>query len=394
MSGRSPVAGALLSVGSMAGGAVLAILPTVTLSVSSVLAGQQRLTPHEQGLIANAVTIGLFVGQLLFAWVVESRLSSTGTTRRVVVPRAVTAMGLAAGALMVAFPTQAWAIMLAVPLALGSLEVGRGVSVAERRDHREILSSAAVGLGAAAGLGAAVLFGQSWGFIPVGVGVACAALVRGRRIGHEPSPPDPRIRRWVVTDTAITGAALPAINMLTLALLGPEASVLFAAVSTVTGLLAIPLTFLRLRLLKAHAGRDIALAAAAVLAATIALLILDLTGVFGLIFGAAWQAQSLLAPLLVASAWRAASLPTTLPFAALRRAGRAKMLTFLRALVTLITLVLCVLGVTAGALVWVFAGLLVSELISAVIYETAYRRHAGASSWRSTAEDAPAASTS
>ncbi|MFT3876815.1 MAG: hypothetical protein QM708_10405 [Propioniciclava sp.] len=386
MSARSPLAGALLSAGSMAGGAVLAILPTVALAVSAGLAQRGLMTPQQQGLIANAVTIGLYTGQLLFAWIVESRLSSTGTARRVVVPHAVTAMGLVAGALMAAFPTQGWAIMLAVPLALGCLEVGRGVSVAERRDHREILSSAAVGLGAAAGLGASILAGQSWGFVPVGIGIAAAALVRGRPVGHRASPVVPQIRRWVVADTAITGAALPAINMLTLFLLGPQASVLFAAVSTVTGLLAIPLTFLRLRLLKAHAGRDIVLASSAVVAATVALLILDVTGVFGLLFGAAWQAQSLLAPLLVASAWRAAALATTLPFAALRRAGRAKLLTFLRALVTLITLGLCVLGVLAGALVWVFAGLLASELASAAIYEAAHRRVAGASSWRSDGE--------
>jgi hypothetical protein len=114
--------------------------------------------------------------------------------------------------------------------------------------------------------------------------------------------------------------------------------------------------------------------AGAALAAVAVLLVLEATGLFGFIFGTAWTGSATLLPLLVACAWRAASLATTIPFAALRRRGEVRLLTGLRAVVSALTFALAAVGLLAGSLTAVFLGLLLAELASAVVYEVARRR--------------------
>jgi hypothetical protein len=114
--------------------------------------------------------------------------------------------------------------------------------------------------------------------------------------------------------------------------------------------------------------------AASVVAAVVALLVLEFVGAFGFIFGSAWTESATLVPLLLACAWRAASLATTIPFAALRRAGAVRLLTGLRAIVSVITFALAAIGLALGSLAAVFLGLLVAELSSALVYEVARRR--------------------
>ena len=63
------------------GGVSLAVIPAATVSISSRL-----FTVDEQGFLAVAVLVATFAGQLTFAVVVESRLSSAATERRVVFP--------------------------------------------------------------------------------------------------------------------------------------------------------------------------------------------------------------------------------------------------------------------------------------------------------------------
>jgi len=111
-----------------------------------------------------------------------------------------------------------------------------------------------------------------------------------------------------------------------------------------------------------------------VLAAVVALLVLEFTGVFAFVFGEAWTESATLVPLLLACAWRAASLATTIPFAALRRAGEVRLVTGLRAAVSVLTFALAALGLAAQSLSAVFLGLLAAELASAVVYEVARRR--------------------
>ena len=359
--------GAAMSLITLLGGVSLAVIPAATVAISA-----RQFTLDEQGAIAVAVMLATFVGQVTFAVVVESRLSSAATARRVTFPLWLAALSVLT-AIIVGFNSgSAVVLCVALPILLASLEVGRGVSVAERLDTREIWASVLVGSGALAGVLVAFT-AQTWGMIPLVAGIALATCVRSLPVSHQPSRPDPAVMGWVVADTSITGVIYPLLNVMILALIGPAQAIIFTAISTVSGLLAIPLNFLRLRLLKEHSRLDIGVSGLALLGAAVALGMLEATGAFGFIFGSAWSLSDTALPLAVACAWRATSILTTIPFAALRRRGAVRLLTGLRAIVAAITFALAGLGLVTQNIVWVFGGMLVAELISAVIYETARR---------------------
>ena len=359
--------GAAMSLIALLGGVSLAVIPAATVAISA-----RQFTLDEQGFIAVAVMLATFVGQVTFAVVVESRLSSAATARRVTFPLWLAGLSILT-AIIVAFnSSNAVVLCVALPILLASLEVGRGVSVAERLDTREIWASVLVGSGALAGVLVAFT-AETWGMIPLVAGIALATCVRSLPVSHQPSRPDPAVMGWVVADTSITGVIYPLLNVMILAFIGPAQAIIFTAISTVSGLLAIPLNFLRLRLLKEHSRLDIGVSGLALLGAIVALGILEATGAFGFIFGSAWSLSDTALPLAVACAWRATSILTTIPFAALRRMGAVRLLTGLRAIVAAITFALAGPGLVTQNIVWVFAGMLVAELISAVIYEAARR---------------------
>ena len=359
---------ATLSLITLLGGVSLAVIPAATVAISSRL-----FSRPEQGVIAVAVMVATFAGQLTFAVVLESRLSSAATDRRVVFPLWLAGLALVAAVVIALNATNPVVLCLGLPLLIAALEVGRGVSVAERLDLREIWASIAVGLGALAGV-AAAFTGQDWALIPLVAGIALATLVRCLPVTHRASRHEPAVMSWVVADTAITGVIYPLLNVMILTLIGPGGAVLFTAIATVSGLLAIPLNFMRLRLLKEHSRLDIVVSAGAVVAAVVVLMMLELTGVLGFIFGGVWTGSAAVLPLVLACGWRAASLATTIPFAALRRMGEVRLLTGLRAAVSVIAFVLAGIGLALNSLSAVFLGLLIAELASAVVYELARRR--------------------
>lgn len=372
---RGRVAAATVSLVTLAGGATLAAVPATVIVISARL-----FTTEEQGWIAVAVLLATYAGQLVSATVVESRLGSPGTDRRVVVPVWLTVAGLVAALVTAALPPDPIRLAVALLIMLAALETGRQVAIAERLDRRELAASVLIGLGLVVAVVAAIL-GQPWALVPFAVGVAGAIAARGIRPGPPASRADPTVRRWIVADTAVTGVVIPLLNSVILAVLGPTEAVLFAAISTASGVLAIPLNFMRTRLLKEHSVLDIVASGIAVAGAFAALLVLHLTGVLGQLFGAAWTFEAATGTLLVACAWRAASLATSVPFAALRRAGHARLVAVLRAVVSAMTFALAIGGVAVGGLlqpggglIGAFAGLLVAELVSAGVYEVARRR--------------------
>lgn len=357
-----------MSLVTLLGGVSLAVIPAATVSIASHI-----FTLDEQGTVAVASMLATFAGQVTFAVVVESRLSSAATERRVVFPLWLAGLSLIAAIAVVANYQNPWVLSVALPVLVASLEVGRGVSVAERHDIREMWSALVVGLGALGGVLAAFA-NHTWALIPLVAGILAATVIRSIPVDHQASPPEPRVMGWVVTDVTVTGGVYPLLNATILGLLGPVQAVLFTSISTVSGLLAIPLNYMRLRLLKDHSRLDILLASASVVTAVVVIFICEWLGVFGFIFSRAWSASETALPLLVACLWRAASLATTIPFASLRRMGEAKRLTILRALVAGITFVAAVCTVATENLVWVFAVLFAGELLQAVVYEVSRRR--------------------
>ena len=363
-----PMKQAALSIISLAGGASLAVIPAATVSIASRI-----YSVAEQGVVAVAVMAATFTGQLAFAVIVESRLSSAGTTRRVVFPRWLGVLAIVAVVAVVVAPRSFVVLCVCLPVLLAALEVGRGVSVAERLDIREMWAAVSVGVGALAGV-AAAFSGAGWAIIPLVVGIAGATVIRSASVQHVASRPEPRVMGWVVTDVAITGGIYPAMNALILALLGPVPAVLFTSISTVSGLLAIPLNFMRLRLLKEHSRLDIVISSASVLVAILAIAGFEFAGVFDFVFGHAWTVSATAVPLGIACLWRAASLATTIPFAALRRMGRAKVLTLLRAAATVATFAGALGAIATQNLVWIFTVLLAGELLQAFLYALTLRR--------------------
>lgn len=369
----STVRQAALSVVSLVGGISLAVIPAATLSIASRTFGTTQ-----QGYVSVVVTASTFIGQLAFAALIESRLSSANTERRVVFPRWLAALSILASVLVALFFANPFVLCGALPVLVASLEVGRGVSVAERLDAREAWAAGLVGLGALGGISVAYLGGQ-WGFVPLVVGITAATLVRSIPISHTASKPEPTVVGWVLADVAITGIIYPILNTFVLLLIGPVGAVFFTAISTVSGLLAIPLNFMRLRLLKAHSAIDIWISAAAVLLATIVIGVLEVTGVLGFIFRGSWTIETTAVALAIACLWRAASLATTLPFATLRRSGHVRLLAVLRASCALATFVAGIAVIQLHNLTAVFVVMLLGELTQAATYEAARRRVAARS---------------
>lgn len=359
---------AIMSTITLIGGVSLAVVPATTVSISSRL-----FNTEEQGFIAVAVMVASLVGQLTFAIVVESRLSSPSTDRRVVFPLWLSVLSITTAIILMFSAQSALALVIALPVLIAALEVGRGVSVAEHLDRREVVASVAVGAGAITGV-IVGFFGQSWALLPLILGIIVATGVRCLPVSHKASHPDHFVMGWVVADTAITGAVYPLLNAMILGLIGPAQSVLFTAIMSVSGLLAIPLNFLRLRLLKEHSMTDIVVSAGAVVMAGLTLLALEMNGILGYIFGEAWRTDHTLSALLLACGWRSASLATTIPFAALRRRGEVRLLTGLRTVVAVLTFALAAVGLVLGSLSAVFTGLLIAELGSAALYEFKRRR--------------------
>jgi hypothetical protein len=349
-------------------GVSLSIVPPAILSISS-----NTFDVTSQGYLAVAVTSATFLSQLAFGAVVESRLSSPRGTRLVAVPVWTTVLGLVAAAVLVAGHGVPLVAAATLPFLFAALEIGRGVSVAEGYANRELGAAVALGLGAAAGVVLALVH-QTWGLVPMGIGIAAAILIRAVRAPAAAPSPDPGIRGWVLADVGLTGITYPVLNAVILGLVGPAEAAVFAAVSTVSGLLAIPLNFLRVRLLKEHSVLDIVVTSGALALAGAVIALAEASGLLGLAFGHVWTIAATALPLVVACLWRVATLFSAIPFAALRRAGRARLVMLLRGGSAILTFGLAVPSTLLGQIWIVFAALLVGELVLAMNCEIARRR--------------------
>jgi len=147
-------------------------------------------------------------------------------------------------------------------------------------------------------------------------------------------------------------------------------------ISTVAGAVEPILAYGRYRLL-AHGHRGELGAFSAVFAVGMAAVLVAAFGGLGsLIFGPAWHGVGV-AALLLAALWKTVMLLSTVPFAALRKAGRTVLVFWIRGGSTVVYLVISV-----GFLVlWrnttvIFLAFVVSEAITALVYHFAAVRGA------------------
>lgn len=269
----------LLTMGS---GVALSILPPAALSVSG-----NTLDPSDQGVVAVAVLTATFVGQVATGAIVEARLASPTTMRAVATPWWLSAVGVIGAAVLFLFPTSPIAIALALPALFSALEVGRSVAISEALSARETAAGVLLGVGAGLAVWQAIVGGLP-GFSILAVASALAILIRALGAPASAPPADPIVRRWVVSDVTFTGITFPVLNSVILGVLGSSAAAIFATVSTASGLLSIPLNFLRVRLLKEHSRREIVTTAVVVLIAIAAIAAAAALGLFSVLFGETW----------------------------------------------------------------------------------------------------------
>lgn len=356
-------------------GLALNVFPAIFIAIYA------RIAPIDtQGFLALALAIGVYIAQLLNAFVVEGRLATPDAHGELGLPLWVVLFTAGAAGLLIASPAVApSAVLLASATGvMTGLLMSRSIGVVTGDWRRE-------GFGASALIVASLL--ALWlahvqnphcvRVLAVGALLAVASRYRpGKGMPRQGFPPDVRRSAWVTAETAVVGAVQPAITSVVLVLVGPAASVTFRIITTVAGAVEPILAYGRYRLL-AHGHRgEIRSFVAVFVAGMAAVLIAAFGGLGSLVFGPAWANVGVVA-LLLGALWKVFTLVSTVPFAALRKAGMTVQVFWIRGVSTIVYLVVSV----AFLLVWkstvaIFLAFALSELITAIVYHCAAVRGA------------------
>ncbi len=164
------------------------------------------------------------------------------------------------------------------------------------------------------------------------------------------------------------GVVQPTIASVVLGLLGPTASVAFRVVSTVSGAVEPILAYGRYRLLAHGHKGEVAAFAAIFLTGMMIVLAAAFLGLGRLVFGPAWNDVGVVA-LLLACLWKGFTFLSTIPFAALRKAGATATVFWIRAASTLVYLAIGLAFLVAWRTnVAIFAAFLLAEMLTALLY--------------------------
>jgi hypothetical protein len=354
----------------VAAGLALNVFPAMFIAIYA------RIAPIDtQGFLALSLVVGVYVAQLLNAFIVEGRLATPDAEGEPGLPLWVVLFTGAAGALLVFGPAVApYAVLMTSSIGvMTGLLMARSIGVVSGEWKREGFAAAAL---IAASLIALWLAGQHnphcVRVLVIGAFLAVLARYRPRKtLPHMGFTPDVRRSSWVTAETAVVGAVQPAITSLLLVMVGPVASVTFRVISTVAGAMEPILAYGRYRLL-AHGHRgELATFVVVFAAGLAAVLALAFSGLASLIFGPAWRDVGP-AALLLACLWKAFMLLSTVPFAALRKAGKTVLVFWIRGASTVIYLAISV----GFLIVWqstdaIFLAFVVAELITALLYHYA-----------------------
>lgn len=367
-------------------GVALNIYPAMFLAVYA------RIAPIEtQGFLALSLAVGAYVAQLVNAFIVEGRLATPDADKRLTVPTWVVLLTLAAGGQLIAGPAVAGHVVLVSSCigVMNGLLIGRSIGVVNGNWKREGLAALALLVGGVISVVLAQHHNPHCVRV-LAVGAVLAVLVRYEPRKRGPFweiPPDLRKAGWVTAETAVVGVVQPAVTSVVLVMLGPAMSVTFRVISTVSGALEPILNYGRYRLL-AHGHRGELKSFAVVFVAGLAVVFIAAFGGLGsLVFNQAWRNVDV-PSMVLACLWKACTLVSTVPFAALRKAGETVTVFWIRCADTAIYMALSV-GVL---LVWksvtaIFVAFVLAEIAAAVLYHNGARRavpeYANAFGWRS-----------
>lgn len=341
-----------------------------------------RVAPIDnQGFLALSLAVGVYVAQLLNAFVVEGRLATPEADPNLSLPWWAALTSIVAGALLIAGPPVAHpaVLMLSSMGLMTGLLMSRTIGVVTGRWKRE--ASAATVLIAVCTV-ALVLSGtelREHSVRLLALGAVCATMTRfwpRTRTDRSGIPPDIRRSSWVTAETAMVGIVQPAMTSIVLVVMGPAASVAFRVISTVSGAVEPILSYGRYRLLAHGHKGELATFGAVFTAGMAAVVVGAFSGLGSLVFGTAWDNVGVTA-FLLACLWKSFMLAATVPFAALRKAGDTALVFRVRALSTIMYLVIGV----AFLLIWhsttaIFLSFVVAELITTVVYHCAATKDA------------------
>jgi hypothetical protein len=361
------------AVAQVVAGLALNAFPAIFLAVYA------RIAPIEaQGFLALSLAIGVYVAQLLNAFIVEGLLATPGVDHRLTLPTWTALLSAGSAAVLIAGPAVAHpAVLMISSIGLMSgLLMTRSIGMVRGDWQREAIAAIVL---IAAGTGALVLAINHNDHCVrlLAAGALLATLVRyqprGAR-GFSGMPPDVRRSGWVTAETAVVGAVQPAITSIVLVTMGPAASVGFRVISTVANALEPIIAYGRFRLLAHGHHGEVMIVVGIFVAGLAGVLAAAFGGLGSLIFGPAWANVGAVA-LVLACLWKGLMLTSTVPFAALRRAGETTIVFWVRAMSTVVYLAMGV-GFLLG---WhsntaIFLAFVLSETFTAVLYHVVARR--------------------
>lgn len=361
------------AVAQVVAGLALNAFPAIFLAVYA------RIAPIEaQGFLALSLAIGVYVAQLLNAFIVEGLLATPGVDHRLTLPTWTALVSAGSAAVLIAGPAVAHPAVLMISSVglMSGLLMTRSIGMVRGDWQREALAAIVL---IAAGTGALVLAIQHNEHCVrvLAAGALLATLVRyqprGAR-GFSGMPPDVRRSGWVTAETAVVGAVQPAITSIVLVTMGPAASVGFRVISTVANALEPIIAYGRFRLLAHGHHGEVMIVVGIFVAGLAGVLAAAFGGLGSLVFGPAWANVGAVA-LVLACVWKGLMLTSTVPFAALRRAGETTIVFWVRAASTVVYLAMGV-GFLLG---WhsntaIFLAFVLSETFTAVLYHLVARR--------------------
>ena len=354
---------AMSSLAMIGAGAAVAIVPATLQAV-----GARLFTTDQQAGIALAIGIGVFVSAVLNAVILEARLADPLIGVKSYLPIWATASGVVGGLLLIVAPTSPAFVSVAIPLIMTGLQLGRTHAITDHRWVSELVTAAVLGVGC---LTAFVVSSSAATLAVAILGVAVILAHAARAVGapHKVSK-RPSVSRasWVGAETAVVAMMPLALNAIVLLAMSAADAVAFRLVLTVLGILQPLLGYLRTRLLGHPSVRLTWVLSGMTTLALVSVVVADLAGLFEFIFSDSWDAVPLGA-LVAACGWKAVSIPSTIPFASMRRKGLVREVFIARSASTGIYLAL---GSAAAfgtqSLTSVYIAFMVAELTTFAIY--------------------------
>ncbi|MEV0897403.1 hypothetical protein [Actinoplanes sp. NPDC049802] len=347
----------------LAGSGASAAIPIATLAVAA-----QTMTPADQGMVALSLSVSAYVAQLTGAALIESRLAAAQHEIRL--PFWLFPVAAIGAAIIVLGSSASLSRALGLLLLYPVLELTRVVCVVANQARMEAYAASTVLSAAATSLLLAHLGHRQSAWAVLAIGGFAAVLLRRSLLTRDSVQPAPaRVAAPLIAETAVTGIVQPILVVAISSVLGPLAAVGFRALTSLGGLMSPALGFLRLRLLSHAASRADRIVSLSLLGVFgTAVVIAGQAPIMFTLFGDAWTYSSHLGVALLVC-WRLIIAISTFPFAALRRAGRTVTVLGVRAVSSVISLVLALGGAHWGGITGAIGGLLIAEAISLGIYQ-------------------------